>query len=159
MRLLKAILVSAAVLLAATASGLAPARGSHGGGGHFGGGSHFGGGHGSGGGHFSGGRGSAGTHFSGAHRGGFHSGSRIRLFVGAPLLRPWYYYPPLAYGYDYAPAYAVSTSPQAYVEQSPGPAEQPSYWYYCSSSKSYYPYVTECPEGWQQVAPQAVPPS
>jgi hypothetical protein len=33
------------------------------------------------------------------------------------------------------------------VYSSPGP------WYYCASANAYYPYVAECPEGWQTVAP------
>jgi FKBP-type peptidyl-prolyl cis-trans isomerase FkpA len=32
---------------------------------------------------------------------------------------------------------------------------QASFWYYCSDAKAYYPYVRECPSGWQQVVPQA----
>lgn len=27
------------------------------------------------------------------------------------------------------------------------------YWYYCGSAGAYYPYVAECPEGWQPVVP------
>jgi FKBP-type peptidyl-prolyl cis-trans isomerase FkpA len=30
---------------------------------------------------------------------------------------------------------------------------QASVWYYCSDAKAYYPYVRECPSGWQQVVP------
>lgn len=33
---------------------------------------------------------------------------------------------------------------------------EPSWWYYCNSSASYYPYVRNCPEGWTRVSP--VPP-
>ena len=157
MRLLNAILASAAILLGATASGSALARGGHGGGGH-GGGGHGGGGHVGGGSHI----GSGGGHFRGGHVGGFHSGARIGVFVGAPLFAPWYYYPPAPYYYDYPPAYAEPTPLPAYYGQSPGqtaPAQQPSYWYYCSSSNSYYPYVKACPEGWQHVTPQPAPPS
>jgi len=133
MRLLNAILVSAAVILGATASDYALARGGHGGGG---------------------------GHFRGGHVGGFHSGARIGIIVGAPLLAPWYAYAPLPYYYDYPPVYALPTAPPAHYEQMPAqtaPAQQPSFWYYCSSSKSYYPYVKECPEGWQRVAPKPPP--
>lgn len=43
--------------------------------------------------------------------------------------------------------------------QAPGSAAQPSTgnWYYCESSKAYYPYVQECREGWRQVP--ATPPT
>jgi len=34
---------------------------------------------------------------------------------------------------------------------------QSSYWYYCAESKTYYPYVKECPGGWQRVTPQQRP--
>ncbi len=47
--------------------------------------------------------------------------------------------------------------PPVYIEQSE-PAAQPvqaqHYWYYCKSGKGYYPYVKECPDGWQKVLPQ-----
>ncbi len=40
----------------------------------------------------------------------------------------------------------------------PGPqAEQESYWYYCADFKAYWPYVKECPGGWQKVVPQTAP--
>ena len=34
---------------------------------------------------------------------------------------------------------------------------QASFWYYCNAAKTYYPYVRECPSGWQQVIPQTAP--
>jgi hypothetical protein len=34
------------------------------------------------------------------------------------------------------------------------PPPPPSYWYYCASAAAYYPYVQQCPEGWQPVVPQ-----
>jgi len=42
------------------------------------------------------------------------------------------------------------------IEQGGGqatPQGQSNYWYYCADSQAYYPYVKECPGGWQQVAP------
>jgi hypothetical protein len=65
-----------------------------------------------------------------AHRGHHHHG---RVFVGGfiwPAYYP-YYYP--------APYYAAP----------------PGVWYYCPAYGAYYPYVTECPSGWQTVAPGA----
>jgi hypothetical protein len=63
---------------------------------------------------------------------------------------PGYYYPP-AYTY---PAYPAQ--PSTYIQQdaAPAPAPQQNYWYYCSDAQAYYPYVKECPGGWQRVAPQ-----
>ena len=35
----------------------------------------------------------------------------------------------------------------------PATASQANYWHYCRSAEGYYPYVKECPDGWEQVAP------
>jgi hypothetical protein len=57
---------------------------------------------------------------------------------------------------------AVVVAPPApvFVERSP-PAEPPAqvWWYWCAESRAYYPYVKECPAGWQRVAPQTVVPA
>lgn len=45
------------------------------------------------------------------------------------------------------PGPAVPPSPAA----AQAPAQTSSVWYYCSSTKAYYPYVGECREGWQAV--------
>ena len=155
MKLRRATLVLAAMLLGVVvaSNGLAARGGGGRSGGHGGGHS---GGH--GGGHS---RGHAG-HFHG-HGGHFASGRhfaprfRTRVFIGAPLFAPFYFYPPPS-PYYYPEPVVVPSAP-AYVEQYPGQIvpQQPSYWYYCSSANAYYPYVKECPEGWQQVMPQ--PPS
>ncbi len=92
----------------------------------------------------------------------WHGHSHFGVYVGVPLYSPWYYppayYPPAYYYPPYVPPVVV-TQPPVYVEQAPAesaaPAPQPQqYWYYCSASKTYYPYVKECPGGWQRVAPQ-----
>lgn len=60
--------------------------------------------------------------------------------------------------YPYPPAGVVQPSPQTFIEQAPPVAAQPpapTYWYYCADSKTYYPYVTECPAGWMTVVPSA----
>jgi hypothetical protein len=108
-------------------------------------------------------RGHSGRSGHSAHSGGVarlgHSGhhARIGIFLGAPVFAPMYY-PPSGYYYDPSPP----TAPPVYIEQepaSPEPAQQPYYWYYCADSKTYYPYVSDCPGGWQQVVPQTPPPS
>src|SRR5665811_1104167 len=43
-------------------------------------------------------------------------------------------------------------SPYVYLPTVPQP--QTNYWYYCQDPEGYYPDVDECPDGWQQVAPQ-----
>ncbi len=109
-------------------------------------------GHGGGqGGHFAG---SGGFHGGGFHGGGFHGGFhhfhgggfRSRIFIGGTFFAPFYpYYDPYPYSYYYYP-------PPQYVQ----PYPPQSYWYYCPDSGAYYPYVRQCPGGWQPVVP---PPS
>ena len=82
----------------------------------------------------------------------------VGVVVG-PVWGPWYYPPPYYYYPPYQPI-IIQRPPQVYIEQSP-PApdvapvpDRTSYWYYCPASKAYYPYVNECPSGWQKVLPQ-----
>ena len=110
---------------------------------------------------------------AGPYRGGYHGGYRggyggghwhgsVGIYVGAPFFGYGYgypyYYPP--YYPAYYPPVVVQQQAPVYVEQNPQPAPsaQPSaptgYWYYCNDSRAYYPYVNECPSGWQRVAPQ-----
>jgi hypothetical protein len=70
-----------------------------------------------------------------------------------PLGYPYYAWP---YAYPYAgwPYYGYAP-PVTVYESVPEPAitaqpPAPS-WYYCPESKAYYPYVTECPRGWENV--------
>jgi hypothetical protein len=67
----------------------------------------------------------------------------------------WYYYPAPVYPYPnpYVPPVIVQTTP---AQPGPAPAQ---YWYYCAASKAYYPYVAECPGGWQQVPTTPPPPA
>lgn len=86
--------------------------------------------------------------------------ARGRVFLGFNFGFPGYYYPapyyypPYPYSYYPAPV-VVQQSPPVYTERqdmAPAPEAQ-SYWYYCAASRGYYPYVKECPSGWQKVAP------
>jgi hypothetical protein len=66
---------------------------------------------------------------------------------------PWWYYPPPYYYYYPAPV-VVRSEPVTYIEQSTSTAAQGgNWWYYCDASRGYYPYVKECPTGWQRVPP------
>ena len=77
--------------------------------------------------------------------------SGVYLQFGVPLW-PGYWGP--HYYYDYPPpAVYYPPPPPVYVEREE-PAQQPVWWYWCPSAKGYYPYVKECPGGWQRVAPQ-----
>ncbi len=84
------------------------------------------------------------------HHGRVHFG----VVIGAPFY-PWYY-PPYYYPYYYPPVVAAPAVPPTYVEQG-GAQHSQGAWYYCAESKTYYPYVKECPGGWQRVAPQPAP--
>ncbi len=60
----------------------------------------------------------------------------------------WYLYPAPIYPY---PTVVVEPAPPAAVVNEPSAPPPPQYWYYCPGSRSYYPYVSECPGGWQKV--------
>jgi hypothetical protein len=87
-------------------------------------------------------------------------GGHVGIWFGAPLYYPvapvpYYYYPP-------APVVAVPAAPTTYVEQgqaAAAPAQPSGSWYYCDGSRTYYPYVKECPGGWREVPAQPPPPS
>ena len=110
-----------------------------------------------------------GGHKGGYYRGGGHHGGHYRgamsMAIGGPFWGPAWYYPSY-YPYDpyYSPYYTsvveVPSTPPVYIERSE-PADDSStpsgIWYYCPDSKAYYPYVMECPGGWQTVPAQ--PPS
>jgi hypothetical protein len=145
MKTIRALLVVLVALSASLPAQSAPPRGGGGGGYH-------GGGHSGHGGHYNGG---------------------TRWVVGVNIGWPGYYwggyYPwyPSAYYYPYYPYYpgyypgpvAVPQQPMTYTEQPAPQAQQQQqaptgYWYYCADQGAYYPYIRECPAGWQRVAPQ-----
>lgn len=39
----------------------------------------------------------------------------------------------------------------------PATTQPTSWWYWCASAQGYYPYVEQCPEAWQRVAPRSPP--
>src|SRR5262249_50006081 len=53
-----------------------------------------------------------------------------------------------AYGYDYP----------GYVQSAAYAPPQAQYWAYCRNPQGYYPYVSECSEGWLPVTPTSSPP-
>ena len=88
-----------------------------------------------------------------------HHHSRVVVGVGFGFGPYWgwpgpYYYPP-AY-YPPAVVYAQPPAPTHYVERADPP--QAGYWYYCETSRGYYPYVKDCPSGWKAVPPAPPPP-
>lgn len=60
------------------------------------------------------------------------------------------------YAYPYPAPVIQQPAPEMYVQPSPQPV-QTGYWYYCSDSRTYYPYVRECPGGWMKVVPTPPP--
>ncbi|MBE0619079.1 MAG: hypothetical protein IH605_00650 [Burkholderiales bacterium] len=83
----------------------------------------------------------------------WHGGhARIGVSIGVPLYAP-YYYPPYPAPY-YAPAIVVQQPPPTYIEQGAAqasPSTAQADWYYCVNEKAHYPYVQQCPSGWQRV--------
>lgn len=93
----------------------------------------------------------------------YHVGPIVGLALGGPAF--WYGYP--GYYAPYSSYYGPYVSSRritptvVYVEKGElvavapaAPAPQQNWWYYCADAKAYYPYVKECPGGWQRVAPQ-----
>jgi len=155
-RIFLTLLLALAISLPALA---APPGGGRGGAGYRGGG-------GGGGASY---RGGGGRHYGGKHHHG-HGGSKwvVGVNVGygwgwpyfgfSPWAYPYYPYYPYAYYPAYYPApVAVQQQPTTYIEQPEPQAQQQAatgYWYYCADPGAYYPYIKECPAGWQRVAPQ-----
>jgi hypothetical protein len=87
----------------------------------------------------------------------FHGGSRVFIGVGPAYWwgaypYPYYYYPP---PYYYTPPPVVVQEPPVYVQQEVAPTAPPeSYWYYCPSTRDYYPRVPTCAEAWIKVPPR-----
>lgn len=69
------------------------------------------------------------------------------------------------YGYPYPDYYYYPAPPAVVIEGAPVYQTAPpsttvpanANWYYCASAKTYSPYVSQCPEGWQVVP--AIPPA
>jgi hypothetical protein len=92
--------------------------------------------------------------------------AHVGVFIGGGVGVP-YYYPvaPAPYYYPYYPPVVAVPAPPPinYVEQpqqapgADGGGAPNASWYYCDASRSYYPYVKDCPAGWRAVPPQAAP--
>src|SRR5512147_1686966 len=66
---------------------------------------------------------------------------------------PYYYYPAPVY----YPSPVIVQQPPVYTERQDVAPEAQNYWYYCAATRGYYPYVKECPGGWQKVPPAPPP--
>jgi hypothetical protein len=76
-----------------------------------------------------------------SHHHKHHHHGHGHAFVTTGIVFPAYYpfYPYYPY-YGYPPYYGPTAPP-------------PGVWYYCPAYGAYYPYVSECPSGWQTVQP------
>jgi hypothetical protein len=105
----------------------------------------------------------AGLAASGSAMADRHGHFGVGVYIGPPYIgSPYFGYPYYPYPYPYyPPVVAVPTpvQPPVYVEQapaqiSPAPAQPANnYWYHCDNPEGYYPYIKECPGGWQKVLP------
>ncbi len=95
------------------------------------------------------------------HGGRSHIG--VGLYFGAPY--PYHYYPYPYYAYPYypypyyPPVTVAPSQPPVYIErgdQAPA-ATDDYYWYHCDKPEGYYPYIKDCPGGWQKVTPTPPP--
>ncbi len=113
----------------------------------------------------------------GGHRGhGGHGHSSFGFYFGGPIGPPlwgpryWgpHYWGPPGYWYDPYPRYpgvvvVPAPQPPVYIQQAPPvasappPGQQQNVWYWCAQANGYYPYVQDCPGGWQAVAPTPPP--
>lgn len=90
------------------------------------------------------------AHRDGGYRHGWHRHSHAGLFLSVPLTGIWHHRVPVIHLYP--PVVVAPVFPIVYIERN---LEQTAYWwYYCPSRQPYYPYVRECPQAWEQVAPQ-----
>src|SRR5262245_38735401 len=99
-----------------------------------------------------GGRGGWG-HGGGGWGHGGHGHFHGRVFIGTSFWWPGFYYPyyPYPYPYAYAPAPVIVEQPAYTQHAEPAPE---SYWYFCQSSRAYYPTVSSCQEAWIKVPPR-----
>lgn len=99
-----------------------------------------------------------GYHWPGYGWGPGYWGPRYR-YLPPPLIAydeydPYFYGPPVVVHRPDPPEYIERDPPAV----DPALAEPPAWWYWCPSAKAYYPYVKQCPGGWQRVPPQPTPP-
>lgn len=74
-----------------------------------------------------------------------HGNARIGVFWG-PVWGPWWG-PPVYYNPPVVVERPVYVEPPPVIQAAP----TESYWYFCRPANTYYPYVKECPSGWERV--------
>jgi hypothetical protein len=91
-----------------------------------------------------------------ASAGALASGGNVSvgIGIGIPVGGPGYYPAPYGYAPYYPPGVVVPVSPPVYIERPAAQDEPDDWYYYCPEANGYYPYVKDCPDGWQRVATQ-----
>lgn len=99
------------------------------------------------------------SHFGGGGRAFFYAAPVIAgaYIASRYYYPPSYYYPSAPYYPPAPPVYIEQPVPYSVPPQSQGQPQSQAYWYYCPSSRAYYPHVQSCAAGWQRVAPQLPP--
>jgi hypothetical protein len=90
------------------------------------------------------GKSQAGQRHSGRHSGRHRHRSEHAEFYWPPAFWPWWDH--LAY-----PEIPTAPIPVQYVERSEQEAQPADHWLYCAKTQGYFPYVGECPGGWERV--------
>ncbi len=87
---------------------------------------------------------------------GRRSFARVGVFIGVPIGWPYWYGHPFYYPPVPSQIVVVPSQPQTYIQREGATEapESPAFWYYCADARAYYPYVKECPGGWQRVPPR-----
>lgn len=95
------------------------------------------------------------AHAQHRHFGGRGGHTHFGLSIGIPIGWPyWGWYPYPYYAPYPSQVVVVPSEPTTYVERTQPAPDSAAYWYYCADAGAYYPYVKECPGGWQRVAPR-----
>lgn len=81
---------------------------------------------------------------------GRHHHAGWGIWGGWAAPRPLFYYNPV-YTYPVAPTSTIIVEKSAPIAQPVQPQQQ--YWYYCESTRNYFPYVATCQEEWKMVPP------
>jgi len=79
-------------------------------------------------------------------RGGVWIGPGVVVAPPVVVTPPPVYVPPY-------PAPVVVEQPAPVYQEQPQPQAAQQVWYYCQDPAGYYPYVKQCPHGWQPVSP------
>lgn len=90
----------------------------------------------------------------------YHGGYQGRYGWWWVVAGVWYFYTVPVYPYPnpYVPSVVVVNPPPPTIPAAPPTPAVANYWYYCKAANAYYPYVSACPGGWQQVPATPPPP-